>query len=77
MSDIEPTRDFSTGVTEVYYVETEGAVRYHLHESCRGLKRADAEVKTTTAEIVRTNGAITLVKKGRNLCRICSPLNNE
>ena len=77
MTDIEPTRNFSTGVTDAYYVETEGAVRYHLNRSCRGLKRAEAEIKRTEVELIRSNGTITLTKKGRNLCRICAPIENN
>lgn len=74
---VEPVTDFSTDSPTprtVYYAETEGAVRYHFHRHCRGLKRAEGPIESTDVDLVETSDGLELVSKGRNLCRICAPL---
>lgn len=77
MVEPEPVSDWSDDPEpcEAYYAETEGAFRYHFRLDCPGLKRVtNGPIESTTIDLVKSDDGLELVQKGRNLCRICSPL---
>lgn len=74
---VEPVSDWTSDPRTVWYAETEGARRYHLRKSCRGLKRAEGPIESTDVDLVESEDGLELVKKGRNLCRICSPIQSS